>query len=162
MSGGGLFRALTFEAVAFALIALFVVRPLSGWIGLIGSGRPVEERAVISFFGIRGLGSIYYVAYAMGEAGFEHMDLVWSTLSLTILISIVLHGMTVTPTMRYLDRRSKRLAARHRRYPAAAAHGASSPADPSAGRTPGSDASAGPDPSAGRTTAAGTSAAPDR
>ncbi len=110
MSGGGLFRALTWEAAAFALIALFVVRPLSGWIGLLGSGHPVEERAVISFFGIRGLGTIYYAAYAQSKAEFERLDLVWSTLALTILISIVLHGMTVTPTMRYLDRRAKRIA----------------------------------------------------
>jgi NhaP-type Na+/H+ or K+/H+ antiporter len=119
IAGGGLFRALTFEAVAFALIALFVVRPVSGWIGLLGTKRPAEERAVISFFGIRGLGTVYYVAYAVGEAGFERMDLVWSTVGLTILISIVLHGMTVTPTMRYLDWRAKRRAARHRTYSAA-------------------------------------------
>jgi len=119
ISSGGLFRALTFEAVAFALIALFVVRPVSGWIGLLGTKRPTEERAVISFFGIRGLGTIYYVAYAVGKAGFERMDLVWSVVGFTILISIVLHGMTVTPTMRYLDRRAKRRAAQHRTYSAA-------------------------------------------
>ncbi len=123
ISGGGLFRALSFEAVAFALLALFVVRPVSGWIGLLGTGRSVEERIVISFFGIRGLGTVYYVAYALGEAGFEQMDLVWSTIGLTILISIVLHGMTVTPTMRYLDRRSKR--ARSGREAHSAASGSS-------------------------------------
>jgi NhaP-type Na+/H+ or K+/H+ antiporter len=128
ISAGGLFRALTWEAVAFALIALFVVRPLSGWIGLVGTGHSVEERAVISFFGIRGLGTIYYVAYAQGKAGFERLDLVWSTLALTILISIVLHGISVTPTMRYLDRRTRRSAAR-----STSAHSAASGSSPVSG-----------------------------
>ncbi len=119
ITGGGLFRALTWEGAAFAFLALFVVRPLSGWISLARAGCPPAERAVISFFGIRGLGTIYYVAYAVGKAGFERMDLVWSVVGFTILISIVLHGMTVTPTMRYLDRRAQRRAAQHRTYSAA-------------------------------------------
>lgn len=105
MTGGGLFRGLTWEAVAFALAAIFLIRPLSGWLGLLGTGRPAAERAVIGFFGIRGLGSIYYLAYALGHAPFEAPDLLWSTMGLTILISIVLHGVTVTPAMRWLDSR---------------------------------------------------------
>jgi NhaP-type Na+/H+ or K+/H+ antiporter len=58
---------------------------------------------VISFFGIRGLGSVYYLAFALQAARFEEPDLLWSTMGLTIVISIVLHGMTVTPVMRRLD-----------------------------------------------------------
>jgi NhaP-type Na+/H+ or K+/H+ antiporter len=63
---------------------------------------------VISVFGIRGLGTIYYLAYALGHARFEHADLLWSTASLTILLSIFLHGTTVTPVLSFLDRRSGR------------------------------------------------------
>ncbi|GJD98029.1 cation:proton antiporter [Methylobacterium iners] len=106
--GGGLLRALTWPSVAFALLALFVVRPLSGWLSLLGSRRPMDERAVISFFGIRGLGTIYYLAYALNHAVFEQTELLWSTAALTILISIVLHGITVTPVLRFLDRKSGR------------------------------------------------------
>jgi hypothetical protein len=49
-------------------VILFVVRPLAGWIGLAGHAAPPSEKAVIAFFGIRGLGSFYYVAYALGQA----------------------------------------------------------------------------------------------
>jgi NhaP-type Na+/H+ or K+/H+ antiporter len=105
ISSGGLFRALTFEAVAFALIALFVVRPVSGWIGLLGTKRPTEERAVISFFGIRGLGTAYYLAYGLGHGPFDDGHVVWAAAGLTILVSILLHGATVTPVMRRLERR---------------------------------------------------------
>lgn len=107
MTGGDLFDALTWQAAAFGLLALFVVRPLAGWIGLVGTDPPPGERAAISFFGIRGIGSIYYLAYAFGHATFDNVPLLWSTAGFIILVSIVLHGITVTPTMRRLDLRRK-------------------------------------------------------
>ncbi|MFL4994996.1 MAG: cation:proton antiporter [Microvirga sp.] len=107
MTGGNLLAALTWQAVAFGLLALFVVRPLAGWIGLIGTDPPFGEKAAISFFGIRGIGSIYYLAYALQHAKFDTGHLLWSTAGFIILVSIVLHGITVTPTMRRLDYRRK-------------------------------------------------------
>ncbi|MFL5183903.1 MAG: cation:proton antiporter [Microvirga sp.] len=107
MTGGNLLAALTWQAVAFGLLALFVVRPLAGWIGLIGTDPPPGEKAAISFFGIRGIGSIYYLAYALQHAKFDTGHLLWSTAGFIILVSIVLHGITVTPTMRRLDYRRK-------------------------------------------------------
>jgi len=107
MTGGDLFNALTWQAVVFGLLALFVIRPLAGWIGLIGTDPPPGEKAAISFFGIRGLGSIYYLSYALNHAEFDNADLLWSTAGFIILVSIVLHGVTVTPAMRHLDHRRK-------------------------------------------------------
>lgn len=107
MTGGDLFSALTWQAAVFGLLALFVIRPLAGWIGLIGTDPPLGEKAAISFFGIRGLGSIYYLAYALNHADFDNADLLWSTAGFIILVSIVLHGITVTPAMRHLDHRRK-------------------------------------------------------
>src|SRR3954469_24053172 len=103
LTHGGLLWALTWQGAAFGLLALFVVRPLSGWIGLSGAGCPTAERAVISFYGIRGLGSVYYLSYALQKGLFEAPDLLWSTLAFIVLASILLHGATVTPVMRYLD-----------------------------------------------------------
>jgi NhaP-type Na+/H+ or K+/H+ antiporter len=90
----------------------------------------------VSFFGIRGLGSVYYLAFALQAAAFEAPDLLWSTMGLTIVISIVLHGMTVTPVMRRLDaasrsdRRDRRAPPRQR--PAYSAASGSSPVSRSA------------------------------
>ena len=111
ISSGGLFNALTWSSVGYAVLAIFLVRPLAGWLCLAGMACPPIERAVISFFGIRGLGSIYYLAYAMHHAKFDNANLLWSTAGFIILGSIVLHGITVTPAMRRLDHR-RRLAAR--------------------------------------------------
>ena len=100
----GLLKPLDVEALAFGLIALLLVRPLAGWIGLIGASQPRSERAVISFYGIRGLGSAYYLSYALGEDFFNRADYIWAVVGLVIVASILLHGMTVTPVMRLLDR----------------------------------------------------------
>lgn len=106
--GGGLLGALTGASIAFALLALFVVRPLCGWLSLLGSHSPASERAVISVFGIRGIGTVYYLAYALNHASFEQPALLWSTAGLIILLSIILHGVTITPVLSFLDRRSGR------------------------------------------------------
>ena len=108
LAGGGLLDGLTWPAAAFVVLALVAVRPVSGWIGLLGSGLPADERAVIAFFGIRGMGTVYYLAFALDRAPFETPDLLWATAGLTVLASIVLHGVSVTPVLRFLDRRSGR------------------------------------------------------
>jgi NhaP-type Na+/H+ or K+/H+ antiporter len=105
---GGLLDALSWPVAAFAGIALFVVRPVCGWISLIGAHGSASERRVISFFGIRGLGTFYYLSYGMGKATFPGSDIVLAAVSLTVLVSILLHGVTVTPIMRYLDRTTGR------------------------------------------------------
>jgi NhaP-type Na+/H+ or K+/H+ antiporter len=57
---------------------------------------------VIAFFGIRGLGSFYYLAYALGQADFGEPQILWVTVCCVVLVSIVTHGMIVTPAMRHL------------------------------------------------------------
>jgi len=105
LTAGGLFALIGWPEVAFAAVAIFLVRPITGWIALIGSGRPGGERFVVSFFGIRGLGSVYYLAYALNHGAFEDPNRLWGAVGLVILISILLHGITVTPMMAWLDRR---------------------------------------------------------
>ncbi|AWM88880.1 sodium:proton antiporter [Microvirga sp. 17 mud 1-3] len=107
ITGADLLAALTWPAILFAFLAIFLVRPLAGWISLLGFARPADEKLLISFFGIRGIGSIYYLAYAMQNGAFEAPNLVWSTAGLIILVSILLHGVTVTPAMAHLDRRRR-------------------------------------------------------
>ena len=80
--GGGLLQALNYEAVVFSLIAIFLVRPV-----ILGNERQLAEKLVISFFGIRGLGSVYYLAYGLKHGQFQNPDLLWSVIGFTILIS---------------------------------------------------------------------------
>ncbi|MBL6458093.1 cation:proton antiporter [Belnapia sp. T6] len=105
---GGVLGPLSWAGVAAALAFIFLVRPAAGMLSMIGSGRPLEERAAISFFGIRGLGSAYYLSYAANAAAFPEMPELWAVVSLTVLVSVGLHGVTVTPAMRWLDARRRR------------------------------------------------------
>ncbi|MBL6078932.1 cation:proton antiporter [Belnapia sp. T18] len=105
---GGVLAPLNWAGVAAALGFIFLVRPAAGMLSLIGTSQPMEERAAISFFGIRGLGSFYYLAFAANAATFPEMDQLWAVVSLTVLISVGLHGVTVTPAMRWLDTRRRR------------------------------------------------------
>ena len=107
---GSIFGALNWSVIAAAALILFLVRPLSGWVGLAGSGHSPEEKAVVAFFGIRGLGSFYYLAFALGHAEFDRPEALWVTVCLVVLVSIVLHGIAVTPIMRRLDDRRARRA----------------------------------------------------
>lgn len=104
---GGLLAPLTWPAAALAVAVLLVIRPLSGCVALAGSALNLRERSVIAFFGIRGIGSFYYVSYALTEAKFAHADLIWATTGLVVVISVVTHGVTASPIMAWFDRRTK-------------------------------------------------------
>ncbi|MGN9767069.1 cation:proton antiporter [Micromonospora sp. SD12] len=105
---GGLLGPLTWPAAAVGLALLFLVRPLIGWLSLRGApGRPAEHW-VIALFGIRGVGSFYYVAYATTKADFPQADLIWATVGLVVIVSVVVHGVAATPVMQLLDRAGQR------------------------------------------------------
>jgi NhaP-type Na+/H+ or K+/H+ antiporter len=97
--------------VVAALLLLLVVRPLAGWVALPGGGRGRRDRAVIAFFGVRGIGSLYYLVYALQHAEFEGADRLWAVTGLVVTGSVVLHGITATPVMHVVDRRRERVAA---------------------------------------------------
>ena len=67
LTSSSLLHHLGWMGALFGLLAIFVVRPLCGWLSLVGAQLPNDERAVISFYGIRGVGSVYYLAYAFGH-----------------------------------------------------------------------------------------------
>jgi NhaP-type Na+/H+ or K+/H+ antiporter len=101
---GGLLNALSWPLVISAILIIFVVRPLSGILGMIGFTRaPWRERLAISFLGIRGIGSLYYLSYALNEEDFSGTDEIWALVALVIVISIFVHGITATPITEKLD-----------------------------------------------------------
>jgi NhaP-type Na+/H+ or K+/H+ antiporter len=105
LAEGSLLSNADWRIAAVAVLVLAVVRPLAAWASLVGCRLPRAEKVIVSIFGIRGLGSIYYLAYASGKAKFDNVETVWATVFLIILLSVVMHGATVTPVMRWIDRR---------------------------------------------------------
>jgi NhaP-type Na+/H+ or K+/H+ antiporter len=105
---GGLLVPLTWPAAATGLALILLVRPLAGWLSLRGAPGHRAEHWVIAFFGIRGIGSIYYLAYATTHAQFPAAELVWATMGFVVIVSVVVHGVLATPIMQLLDQANER------------------------------------------------------
>ncbi|WP_137283318.1 cation:proton antiporter [Halorussus salinisoli] len=107
---GGLLAPLTLLDAAVGLALIFVVRPVAGVLGLLGTSMPWSERLVVSSFGIRGIGSFYYLAFALNEASFGEVELLvaadklWALVGFVALASIVIHGVSANWVMGALDR----------------------------------------------------------
>ena len=98
------------ETIGFVLLLFVVVRPLSVWLGLYGASVSTDQRRLISWFGIRGIGSIFYLMFAVnhGLSGILAEQAISLTL-VTVAVSIVVHGISVTPLMtRYARRKPRR------------------------------------------------------
>jgi NhaP-type Na+/H+ or K+/H+ antiporter len=104
-----LLPAVPAAAIWFIPLLLLVIRPAAVLLGLIGSATGPLHRLLSGWFGIRGIGSLYYLMYALthGVEGELAANLVALT-ALTIAVSIVVHGISVTPLMRRYSREVER------------------------------------------------------
>ena len=105
----GALGALSPAGVGVAVAAIVVVRPVAGWVGLLGSPTDRPTRAALAFFGIRGMGTVYYLAHAVTEEAFPDAREVWAIAILTILLSIVIHGTTAGMALAGVERDPSRV-----------------------------------------------------
>ena len=105
MLASGVLDALTWPAAILALVLIFVIRPLGGLLAESLSGLPLPGKLAVAFLGIRGMGSIYYLAYGQNHAVFTELSLLWATTSFAILASIVVHGVLSAPFIRMVEER---------------------------------------------------------
>jgi len=103
---------LSYTIIGFGLI--LVIRPVAGMLGLIGSPLSLKSRAVVSVYGVRGIGSVYYIAYASTHVEFIDEGALWAVVAFTIFASTVIHGLTATATVEVLDREYNENAATQR------------------------------------------------
>jgi NhaP-type Na+/H+ or K+/H+ antiporter len=105
---GAMLPSAQLSASAAGLLALLflVIRPVSVWLGLLGAPISLDQGIVMAWFGMRGIGSIYYLMYAIdrGLPGALGEKFVAITL-MAVTVSIVLHGISVRPIMRLYRRR---------------------------------------------------------
>ncbi len=102
------------EAIWFVPLLFLVIRPVSVALGLAGSGTPRTRLAFLGWFGIRGIGSLYYLMYAIVHGLPTDLAMRLTGLVLTVVaLSIVIHGVSVTPLMERYEERRKRRTVRH-------------------------------------------------
>lgn len=101
---GGILGPLTLSGVVIGVLLVLVIRPVVAYASLARTPMRQSERWVTAAFGVRGVGSVYYLAYA--AADFESdLPWLWATVTFTVVLSVVVHGVAATPMMRMLDER---------------------------------------------------------
>ncbi|MGH8019790.1 MAG: cation:proton antiporter [Opitutaceae bacterium] len=95
-------------ALWFIPALLLVLRPVSVFLGLIGSDSNVRQRLLISWLGIRGIGSFYYLMHVIGFGLSENFSRqLVSLIVLTIAVSIFVHGLSSGPLMSFSSREKR-------------------------------------------------------
>ena len=93
-------QAFTMTSMIVALSLIFVVRPIAIYLATIGTLLTRTQRRLAAWFGIRGIGSVYYLAYALTHgATTDEMRVVTDAVLVTIAVSVLLHGSSATPIM---------------------------------------------------------------
>jgi NhaP-type Na+/H+ or K+/H+ antiporter len=101
------------RALLLALALFALIRPLFAQLLLVPTRTTSTQRWLLGWFGVRGIGSLYYLSYALnhGIAGPAALELMRLTLSV-VAITIVLHGVTAQPLLAYYERARQRRSAR--------------------------------------------------
>lgn len=101
----GILDALTWQMALAGIAFVLLIRPVTGLIGLLGTRLKFREKFAISFFGIKGIGSFFYLSFALNEAQFSNEEEVWALVALIVLLSILIHGLTASFAMKKLKLR---------------------------------------------------------
>jgi NhaP-type Na+/H+ or K+/H+ antiporter len=99
----GLLAEVGWQSFALAALVLLVIRPAVAAVSLIGGDGSPKERAAIAFFGVRGIGSVYYLAYGLASADYADQGRLYGVVALVVVGSVLLHGLTAGPVMNRLD-----------------------------------------------------------
>jgi NhaP-type Na+/H+ or K+/H+ antiporter len=93
------------RAVPLALALFVVIRPVTTWLMLMGTPTSNAQRWLMGWFGIRGIGSLYYLSYVLthGLSGARAADLAGLTISV-VALSIFVHGMSARPLLARYER----------------------------------------------------------
>ena len=106
MLASGVLEALTLPAALVGIALVFIIRPISGLLAESRSNLPVAGKLAVAFLGVRGMGSIYYLAYGQNHGEFAELGTLWATASFAILLSIVIHGIVAGPMIAFAEHRN--------------------------------------------------------
>lgn len=97
------------QALLIAAALFFIIRPVGAWISTAGENYKPIRRWLFGWFGIRGVGSLYYLAYSLGKGLRDDLgeQIAWITF-ITIVLSVVIHGISSTPLMNWYEQQLER------------------------------------------------------
>ena len=101
--------SVTLTHVLFAVLALTVLRMLPVHLSLLGTGIKPVTSAFLGWFGPRGLASILFVLLILETTETAHVDEIFTTVIVTVVLSILLHGVTAGPAARWYGALTQRM-----------------------------------------------------
>jgi sodium/hydrogen antiporter len=87
-----------------AVLFLTVVRMLPIFLSLAGTGLPLREKLFLGWFGPRGIASILFTLLMIDQFDFPKEEAFLATVSLTVGLSILLHGLTASPLTKQIGK----------------------------------------------------------
>lgn len=100
----GILNYTDFKGALTALCMVLLIRPLSGRLALLGTGFSKRKKWAISFFGMKGIGSFFYLSFALYEGNFTTGNELYGIVSYMVLFSILFHGLTGPRVVDYFKR----------------------------------------------------------
>ena len=91
--------------VAYALLSLTLVRMVPVGLSLLGTGLDARSVLFVGWSGPRGIASVLYLALVVQQFGVERHTTVFAVIVLTVLLSVVLHGLSAAPLSAAYGRR---------------------------------------------------------
>ena len=101
---GGILSTLNLNSVLFGLAMILFIRPACAYCSVFRTKFSRRQKTVISFFGIKGVGSLFYLAFGLKQTTFGNPEEMWAIVSFIVLCSILIHGVTATKSMENVDR----------------------------------------------------------
>ncbi|SLN74568.1 cation:proton antiporter [Roseisalinus antarcticus] len=98
---------MTWGAVVLALLFLTVVRMLPIFVSLMGTGLALREKLFLGWFGPRGIASILFTLIMMDEFDFPGEEELLACVSMTVFLSIILHGISAAPLSKWIGQASR-------------------------------------------------------
>jgi NhaP-type Na+/H+ or K+/H+ antiporter len=93
------------SGLGFAILLLVAVRPLAVALGLLRAERSRSQHGLISWFGVRGVGSLYYLTFAITHGlPAALVEQLTAVTLVAVALSIVFHGISVTPLMKLYEK----------------------------------------------------------
>ena len=109
MLASGVLEALTWKGALLGLALIFIIRPISGLLAEWRSPLPFFGTMAVAFLGVRGMGTIYYLAYGQNQGVTDDITELWAIASFAILLSIVVHGVLARPFLTLVEKRRHHL-----------------------------------------------------
>lgn len=100
----GILSFINFKGVVVAITLIVVLRPMTSRLALLGTAFTIRKKWAVAFFGIKGVGSFFYLAFALNEGNFSNKNELYAIVSLLVLLSIIVHGLTGPRVVDYFKR----------------------------------------------------------